>query len=363
MEVVMHPFMRCAGLHGYVELAESVGLEPAQLLARVGLSTADLAVPDRWVPAVDVARLLELSAAESGREDFGLHLAQLRRLSTVGPLSVVLREEPDLRSALRLLIRYEHSYNQAIRVTMTEKGGLATMTIWLELGEPAPIRQGIELAVAALLGLVRRLRDPQWQPRAVCFTHPAPRDVTAHRRLLGAALQFDHAFTGLVFSSRELDSANMLADPDDPALRTYTRRMLRSLPPPPTPELVERVRELVQILLPLGHCTMPQVARALGVTKRTLHRHLDEQQQSFAAIVSDTRAGLAERYLSAEHYTISEVADLLGFDAASSFSRWFRRRFGVSPTAWRAITSHPSPLMAAAAAGEDAVGQPSGGRR
>ncbi|MFW3172881.1 AraC family transcriptional regulator [Geodermatophilus sp. CPCC 206100] len=338
----MRPSARCAALHGYVGLAESVGLDAGRMLARVGLEAADLADPDRWVPAVAVARLLEWSAAESGREDFGPQLAQLRRLSTVGALSVVLREEPDLRSVLQLLIRYEHSYNEAIQVTLTEADGLATMAGWLQLGEPAPTRQLQELAVAALIGLVRRFREPQWQPRMVCFTHPPPRDPTPYRLLLGPALRFGHEFTGVVFSARDLDSANALADADDPMILTYTRQFLRLLPPPHTRDVVDRVRELVQALLPLRRCTMPQVARALGVTTRTLHRLLAARQESFAAIVGDARAGLAERYLASDRYTISDVSDRLGFAASSAFSRWFRRRFGVSPTAWREATVGPA---------------------
>src|SRR3954464_4187355 len=111
----MRPCVRCATLDGYVRLARSSGLDPARLLAAVGLDVADLAVPDRWIPAAAVARLLERSAQESGLEDFGLRLAGVRRLATLGPLSVVLRQEPDLRSALSLLSRYEHSYNEALR--------------------------------------------------------------------------------------------------------------------------------------------------------------------------------------------------------------------------------------------------------
>jgi AraC-like DNA-binding protein len=132
--------------------------------------------------------------------------------------------------------------------------------------------------------------------------------------------------------------ANALADADDPMIRTYTRRFLRSLPPPHTRDVVDRVRELVELLLPLRRCTMPRVARALGVTKRTLHRLLAARQESFAAIVDDARAGLAERYLATDRYTISDVSDRLGFAASSAFSRWFRRRFGISPTAWREAT-------------------------
>jgi AraC-like DNA-binding protein len=127
--------------------------------------------------------------------------------------------------------------------------------------------------------------------------------------------------------------ANALADADDPMIRTYTRRFLRSLPPPHTRDVVDRVRELVELLLPLRRCTMPRVARALGVTQRTLRGLLAARQESFAAIVDDARAGLAERYLAADRYTISDVSDRLGFAPSNAFSRWFRRRFGISQTA------------------------------
>ena len=36
---------------------------------------------------------------------------------------------------------------------------------------------------------------------------------------------------------------------------------------------------------------------------------------------------------------VSDVAYLLGFSGSSAFSRWFRERFGCSPTSWR-IAGH-----------------------
>jgi AraC-like DNA-binding protein len=307
-------------------------------LAAVGLRPDDLAEPDGWVRAAAVARLLDRTAAESGHEDVGLMLARRRRLSTLGPLSVVLREEPDLRSALVLLVRYERSLNEAMRLDLSERHGLATVSTWLEFGEPAPVRQALELTLGALVGFVRALRRPGWQPRSVHLGHPAPAGATLHRRLLGPAVRFDEEFTGLVFSARELDSPNPLAVPSDPQLRTYTRQFLRSLPAPRETELADRIRELVQALLPVGRCTMPRVARALGTTPRTLHRYLAADGETFAGIVDATRGTLAERYLATGHHSLTEIAYLLGFSAPSAFSRWFRRRFGCSPTAWRAGT-------------------------
>jgi AraC-like DNA-binding protein len=45
---------------------------------------------------------------------------------------------------------------------------------------------------------------------------------------------------------------------------------------------------------------------------------------------------LAERYLASDRQSLTDIAYLLGFAAPSAFSRWFRRRFGCSPTEWRA---------------------------
>ncbi len=335
----MRPCVRCATLDGYVGLARSSGLDPAALLAAVGLDIADLAVPDKWVPAAAVTHLLERSAQQSGLEDFGLRLAGLRRLATLGPLSVVLRQESDLRSALQLLTRYEHSYNEALHMRLAESAELASMRLWFEFTEPAPSRQALELATAALVGIVRELLGRQWEPLSVCFTHSPPASLATHRELFGPRLQFGHEFTGLVFYAGELDAANRAADP---LLRPYAERFLQVLGTPRAETATDQVTELAEILLPLGRCSTRQVARTLGITQRTLHRHLAADGTSFSEIMHGIREALAERYLAAERYSLTDVSQMLGFTAPSVFSRWFRQRFGVTPSAWRAGQQSPT---------------------
>ena len=339
----MRPCVRSATLDGYVELARSLGLDPVRLTASVGLDVADLAAPEKWIPAADVARLLELSADRSGHEDFGLLLAGRRRLSTLGPLSVVLRQEPDLRSALTLLNGYERSYNEALHLRLEEGSGLATIRLWLEFAEPVPARQSLDLATAALHGIIRELLGRRWEPLSVCFSHPAPADLGTYHHTFGARLQFGHPFSGLMFFADQLDAPNTMSDP---LLRPYSQQLLQSIPAPRGATVTERVTELVELLLPLGRCSTLQVARNLGVTQRTLHRQLAEQQEGFTGIVDARRAALAERYLDGDRYTVTDVSQLLGFTAPSAFSRWFRTRFGVSPSQWRAAR-HPSPVAAA----------------
>src|SRR4051794_9138281 len=266
----MRPCVRSATLDGYVHLARSLGLDPIGLMTSVGLDVADLAAPEKWIPAGDVATLLQLSADRSGHEDFGLLLAGRRRLSTLGPLSVVLSQEPDLRSALRLLNGYERSYNEALHLRLDEANGLATIRLWLEFGEPVPVHQSLDLATAALHGIIRELLGRGWEPLSVCFAHPRPATLDAYHEVFGPRLTFDHSFTGLVFIAEQLDARNTMSDP---LLQPYARQFLKSMPAPRGATVADQVRELVDVFLPLSRCSTLQVARSLGVTQRTLHRH------------------------------------------------------------------------------------------
>lgn len=328
----MQRLVRYAALSGYPELARSVGLDPARLMSDEGLDVAGLAEQDTWVPAVRVARLLERSATASGVEDFGVRLSGLRRLSAIGPLSVVLREEPDLRSALDLLIRYEQAYSGVLDLRLLEADGLATVQVWLEFGAPVPVRQSVDLTVANLLGVLRSLVRADWQPLSVLFAHGPPADLGVFRQVFGPGLRFDQEFTGVVFPAHDLDLPTVTADP---ALRPYARRLLDTVLPPPPATATEQVRAMVEVLLPAGRCSLAHVSYTLHVPSRTLHRHLAEEGQSFSAIVDDVRARWAERYLATDAYPMTRIAHLLGFAAPSAFSVWFRGRFGTTASEWR----------------------------
>ncbi len=75
------------------------------------------------------------------------------------------------------------------------------------------------------------------------------------------------------------------------------------------------------------------MARALGVSVRTLHRRLSDAGRTWQTVVDDFRAHEAERLLTLGR-DVSTVAFELGFQDTSSFSRAFRRWKGSSPTDW-----------------------------
>jgi AraC-like DNA-binding protein len=324
-------------LNRYVELARDLGIDPVSLMRVHGVDPAGLANPDHRFPAAAAARLLEETAALTRHDDFGLRLAELRQMSTLGPLSLVLREEPDVRSALTLLLRYEHSYNEALRMTMTDRNELATIRLWLDFGEELASRQSIELGIGALHGILREFLPADWSAVSVCFPHPAPESLETHERVLGPNLTFDHEFAGIVLLTTDL--ATPIAT-SDPHLRAFAQQFLRSLGTPRDATLRDRVREMIELLLPAGRCSASQVASNLGMDRRTLHRRLASRGETFSSVLDATRADMAERFLRSGRYSLSEISLMLGFSAPSGLSRWFRQRYGCSPSEWLAQRPH-----------------------
>jgi AraC-like DNA-binding protein len=88
-------------------------------------------------------------------------------------------------------------------------------------------------------------------------------------------------------------------------------------------------------LLPTGRASIAEVAAALGINLRTLQRRLANEETAFSTLIAGVRRELAERYLASPSYTLTRVAEMLGYGQLSSFTRWFSEEFGLSPTAWR----------------------------
>ncbi|WP_406253249.1 AraC family transcriptional regulator [Streptomyces atratus] len=328
----MKPLVRNAALNSYVELSQSLGIDPQVLMKSVGLDPVGLTVQDRWISGVAAAQLLELSAAASHREDFGLLLAERRRFANLGPISLVIREEPDVRSALGLLMRHDYMYNEMLRGRVSEANGLATLKVGLELGEAMEARQAKELAVGAFHGILRTFLGARWQPVSVCFTHGAPKDLSTYRRIFGRMVGFDREFTGIVFCASDLDTPNAMSDP---LLRNYAQQYFESIAVSRDTTVPDRVREMIEVLLPSGRCSIEQVASSLGVDRRTVHRHLAGSGETFSSLLNATRTELAEQLVANPRRSLTEISGLLGFSGPSGFSRWFREQFGSSPRQWR----------------------------
>ena len=328
----MSGLTRSASLSSFGEVARKAGLDPDALLREFDLPQRCLAEPELYIPVDSVRRLLEACADRSGVESFGLRMAQARRLSDLGPLGLLMREQPTLRLAVEACADYANRLNAALYFTLEESANVVILREDLLLGRPGPLRQSAELAIGVVFRVLQTFMGRHWRPLRVCFSHDAPTDRSEHDRLFGCRVEFGHAFNGIVCSRRDLDVANPTADP---GLARLARQMLDAYPQQNSDKLAAQVRQLVVSLLGTGACSVEIVAQHLGVDRRTVHRRLAHEGETFSQIVSVVRRELATAFLKDPNRNLAEVSTLLGFSSLSGFSRWYRQQFGETPSAQR----------------------------
>ncbi len=96
-----------------------------------------------------------------------------------------------------------------------------------------------------------------------------------------------------------------------------------------------RVRSALMELLPSGECTIDDVARKLGYSKRSLQRKLQEEDTNFQKQLNHTRELLAKTYLANTDMSAEDIAFLLGYQEIGSFLRAFTVWTGQTVQAYR----------------------------
>ena len=103
--------------------------------------------------------------------------------------------------------------------------------------------------------------------------------------------------------------------------------------------------------------SIDKIASALRCSKRYLHMAFAASDRSIADYIWTTRLdGCCGDLARRADRTISEIAFAWGFSSSAHFSRAFRKRFGVTPSAFRHGDPGNSPYLANRDAGRDADG-------
>jgi AraC-like DNA-binding protein len=95
------------------------------------------------------------------------------------------------------------------------------------------------------------------------------------------------------------------------------------------------VRAAIAEALQHNGASLQSIASQLGVSTRSLQRHLAKTGISYSEMVAEVRLDTACHLLVQSNERISDIALRLGYAGASSFSRAFMRLMKVQPVAYR----------------------------
>ncbi|MFT3925044.1 MAG: AraC family transcriptional regulator [Myxococcales bacterium] len=316
-----------------IDALEAAGIPSEPVLEHAGFRTSDFSDPNARHPLAATQVLWRAAALAFSDPACGLRISGHVRPTTFHALGYAVMASVTLREGLHRLVRYSALIGDGATLELVASEDSARLVFHIPSEQGASAPEGIDAIMSLIVRTCRTLTDRSFSPDWVEQRRPVPRDLAPYERFFRCPLRFAAESNAITFSAAALDRPLPSANPE--LARHNDDLVRRSLAEVTQGNLVDRVRGAIASDLS-GEISPGRVARALGVSERSLQRHLAKHGTTFAEVLNETRREVACAYLREPRWSITEVAFLLGFEDASSFARAFRRWTGSSPTEFRA---------------------------
>jgi AraC-like DNA-binding protein len=308
------------------------GLARDLLIADAQFDRADLERKDGLLPAAAFERLWTSALQRTGRETLPLEVGLAVPYGAFGALDFLAGTSDTVAASLRSLASYFRTASTRFRLEIDEETRDPRVRIVGANPDPRADRVSDLFTLGVLLGRFRELtRGPFQASLDVCGETPL--DADAFRRVAGTTVRFGRKISAFEVARASYEARLRSADA---RLHETLRALADTLDLGTGGTDFERaIRARLRTALPEGHADAPAMARALGVSERTLQRRLDEAGTTFSDVLESFRHEEALRLLDDRRLSLADVAARLGFSEQSSFQRAFKRWTGASPAAMR----------------------------
>lgn len=334
------PMLRIGATIGLPEVLITLGADPSEVLAEVGINLSLFDNPNNQISYLARGRLMAHCATRTRCPHFGLLVGQRAGLGGFGLVGLLAKYSPDVESALHSLSRYMHLHVRGANANLAMESDFALLEYQIYQKRAHGNDQVGDGAVAVAFNILRELCGSDWTPVEIRFAHRKPLDVSPYESFFQVPLRFDTSQYAVAFSNSWL---NQSVPGTSPELVRLLQQEINKLEIRQDANFLDQLRSLLRTTLVTGHSSAEQVAKLLSINRRTLNRYLNALGTNFREVADEIRFEISRQLLEDSAMDVSQIALFLGYSNASAFTRAFRRWSSTTPANWRKVASLPAP--------------------
>lgn len=292
-----------------------------------------------WVPAELFDRMMAVAVDITGDAAFGLVAGKSLALMRYGAITPLVLPTSGLRQLLEDLRRFARLVLERSEIELVEASGSARLVVQPVVHNGHSGRFRMEQVATSALQMLRFTGANNADILQVEFPYPQPEGLAQrYAATFGSRIGFGARECAIAFSPALLDARLATHDPVSyMAARTRAESLLAALTA--GTDVAEMVRQWLLSAFPNQPC-VADTAVHLGMSERSLRRHLFQLGTTHADLAQECQRMMAERLLAEGKLPLKQVSEALGFSSVHSFHRAFRRWSGETPLAWRATQRH-----------------------
>jgi AraC-like DNA-binding protein len=323
--------LKVRAILGLPELLTELGVDPSDMLGKVGLRADILDNPEESIGYPAVGRLLNACAEATGCEDFGLQLGMRQSAPGLGLLGYVAINAPTVRDALQTIVDCLKIDDTGGVVSLDVERGFALLR-WSVVEPGVEAAEHInDAAIAVAVNIMRRICGADWRPAEALLTRRRPDNASRYLKFFDAPVQFETDTAAIAFDATLLDRP---VEGRDAQLHGVLAPLLAQAVEATGGGFVDELHSLLRGQALSAPLSPERAAAALAISPRTLSRRLAEAGFSFSELAQSVRLEAAERLLRTDK-SLAEIAVALGYSGPTAFIRAFKQGKGETPARWR----------------------------
>ncbi|WP_329346084.1 AraC family transcriptional regulator [Vibrio natriegens] len=316
-------------------LEPSVSVET--LLEGSGISASQLYAPDTHVTLTQKLMIFSNALSHSKQPSLGLSMGQQAKFSDFGVLGYAVLSSNTLFDALVMGFKYLRLAGPVLKKKMWVEDNLGYFRAEQLIDLQSMLPFCCEYWFSTIQNLCEEVMQHPFPSKVIRFPYPEPEYSALYKQVFHCDIEFDSERLEWQFDAQSIYQPLPAANP-------ITLQMcLKSCD-----EMLAKVSgsnglkdKITQIFIerPGNYPSVETLSAELGMSSRTLSRHLKQENTSYQQILDQVRFHLARHYLTSTQISIEDISERVGFSDSANFRHAFRKWSGCSPRQYRQTAS------------------------
>jgi AraC-like DNA-binding protein len=310
------------------------------LLSGTGLQLHDFSAMDKTIDFEQYKQLVVNALRLLPDHPFSIYLGEQSFLHHDGLLAARIMSSENVEQAMVLLTRYQPLFTRILGFDFEIRGdvGVLTLTPQQDIGEALPYF--IEFTCSVIYSLGRFFMggvdlDDHEHAAQIHFSYSKPNVIEAYDEFFSIPLVYDQPHNQIILSRALLKQPLVFFNKDTAEIKEQTcQERLNEIRPDNS--ILDRVKFLIKRDI-FSHLTLDHLAEEMCISPRTLRRHLQTCNTSYKELLEEERKRVSLIQVRKPDVSIEELALNLGYSDTSSFSRAFKRWYGLSPKNFKSV--------------------------
>ena len=315
-----------------IKMLTTEGVKLTDLLEDTGIQLSQLALYDSKISYDQYFKLIENACRLSPDPTFALRLGEQFYINHDGILACRVMSCENASCAMHLLADYQSLLTQLFHLDFSEYQDYAVFTAQAASSFTGNLPYFIEYIFSSIYSLGKFCTGQPDLALELEFSYDGKGKQADYCNFFGSNIRFNCEHNRVIISKAILKMPfifenSQTAKLNDKICQDKIRLVHQNT------SIIDQVRMLL-VKNQFTNISLQMIAEKLCMSPRTLRRHLSNENFSYKDLLESERKRVVRSALN-RNIPMKQVAEQLGYRDASSFSRAFKKWFGISPNEYK----------------------------